>query len=258
MDNPSDLPDLQKVLRIEETHVQRVHFCAVPALRVVTSPSLSVSIAVAPIQFHGRSRKRLVIPMRFARDRKSFKQTVGIFVRMAERYRVEVGLRDDKIVFPSVCTNCLSPYPSEKFGIEKAYVIGTPHSLDQSRIAQKTTYSVEVPLCSSCEERYHPSILGKLLPVSIFLFLCIGLLGAYSEGEFPSGGNLLLMIVGGLIIGSVVMVPIYVIVRYAIEKIRGYPPVRLDEVSYPSATFSFTNKQYADMFRQANEPAPGI
>jgi len=162
---------------------------------------------------------------------------------MPGAYRVDVPLRGDmKVVFPSFCPNCLSTSPSEKSKIEKVYQSGRT----------KTTYSVEVPLCSSCEERYHPPILLKLVFVSMFLFLGTGLLRAYLEG-FPIAENLLPLILGGLIIGSLVILPIYVIVFYAIEKIRGYPPVRIEDVSPSGVTFSFTNKQYVDMFRQANQ-----
>jgi len=168
---------------------------------------------------------------------------------MPGAYRVDVPLKGDmKVVFPSFCPNCLSPSPSEKLKVEKVYQSGMT----------KMTYSIEAPLCSSCEDRYHPSILVKLVFVSIFLFLGTGLLRAYLEGNFPSAENLLPAILGGLIIGSLVIFPIYVIVFYAIEKIRGYPPVKIEDVSPSSVTFSFTNKQYADMFRQANQTVPEI
>jgi hypothetical protein len=173
-------------------------------------------------------------------------------------YGVRARLSNGRVAFPPCCSNCLAPNPTKKFKTEVTFTSAYYTLAGKHR--RETTHSAEVPICSSCDARFHPLILKLLFWLSVATFVGMIAVAVVFNVDYHSDPFLLTWAF------SFFSALVLWYAKGYFARMRGFPPVRIkgtfipDEETrrmYPqmhgTADLEFVNEKYMEMFKQANE-----
>jgi len=149
--------------------------------------------------------------------------------------RHQLFIKQYTLSFPQYCCKCLEPYPDRSF--EASFS-------SQPFMSKKiTTYSVKVPICSSCHKPQLIldvcAIIGGILFISPFVLSVAGILIGAGIVISPS------VLIGECIIGGLVLIIASVILKLVLR------PVRMS-MHEDFVGFWFKNPRYGEMFSAAN------
>ena len=140
--------------------------------------------------------------------------------------RHQLFIKRHTLSFPQYCSKCLKPYPDRNFEV----------SFSETPFWSKkiTTYSVKVPICSSC---YKPKLISDACAIIGFLLLI--------SPVVLIGVRMYNISYGWMFITGFVLIIASVIFRLVLRPVRMY--VHEDFVG-----FWFKNPRYGEMFSAAN------